>query len=188
MTTTLTIDLFISADGWAGSEDLPGYFGYLGPELEAWIDEESAAPQIALMGRKTYQLLSGLPDEDKDEGHEQMTRRETVVFSRTLSTLAWPTARLCSNDAVEETRRLKHESHLPLRTMGSLSLCRQLMGAGLVDRLRLMTFPLLAGDAGREWAFSNHASADLDLVGHRTLDGRLLLIEYRPTGNDIPRS
>ena len=101
MTTTLTIDLFISADGWAGSEDLPGYFGYLGPELEAWIEEESAAPQVASMGRKTYQLLSGLPDEDKDEGHEQMTQRETVVFSRTLSTLEWPNARLCSNDAVQ---------------------------------------------------------------------------------------
>ena len=51
-----------------------------------------------------------------------------------------------------------------------------------------MTFPLLAGDAGREWAFSNYPSTDLDLVGHRGLDGRLLLIEYRPTGNDIPRS
>ena len=69
MSTTLTIDLFISADGWAGSQDLPGYFGYLGPELQAWIAEESAAPQVTLMGRKTYQLLSGLPDDAKDEGH-----------------------------------------------------------------------------------------------------------------------
>jgi hypothetical protein len=57
-----------------------------------------------------------------------------------------------------------------------------------VDRFRLMTFPLIAGDAGREAAFSDMASADLELVEHRALDGRVLLVEYRPTGNDIPRA
>src|SRR4051794_4320226 len=188
MSTTLTIDLFVSADGWAGSEDLPGYFGYLGPDLEAWIAEETAAPHVALMGRTTYQLLSGLPDAAKDEGYRQMTQRETVVFSRTLSGLEWPSARICSKDAVEETQRLKQASSLPLRTVGSLSLCRQLVAAGLVERLRLMVFPLFAGDAGREWAFHGYASTDLTIVGHRILDDRVLLIEYSPTGNDIPRA
>jgi dihydrofolate reductase len=188
MTTTLTIDLFVSADGWAGSADLPGYFGYLGPELEAWIAEESGAPQVVLMGRKTYQVLSGLPEEAKDEGYRQMTERETVVFSQTLSNVDWPNARLCRDDVVDETRRLKAESDLPLRTMGSLSLCRQLLAGAVVDRLRLMTFPLFAGPEGREWAFDQYAAMDLALAGHRTLDDRLLLIEYRPTGNDIPRA
>jgi dihydrofolate reductase len=37
---------------------------------------------------------------------------------------------------------MKSASDVPLRTMGSLSLARQLMAAGLVDRLRLMIFPL----------------------------------------------
>ena len=51
-----------------------------------------------------------------------------------------------------------------------------------------MTFPLIAGDSGREAAFADMASADLELVDHRALDGRVLLVEYRPTGNDIPRA
>jgi len=188
LTTTLTVDLFVSVDGWAGSADLPGYFGYLGPDLEAWIAQESGAPQVALMGRKTYEILSGLPEEARDEGHRQMTERDTVVFSRTLSSVEWPNARVCSDDAVEETRRLKDESDVPLRTMGSLSICRQLLSGGLVDRVRLMTFPLFAGPDGREWAFDGYAAAELVPVAHRTLDGRLLLVEYRPTGNDIPRT
>jgi riboflavin biosynthesis pyrimidine reductase len=70
--------------------------------------------------------------------------------------------------------------------MGSLSLAQQLTSAGLVDRPRLMTFPLIAGSSGREAAFANMASADLALIDHRTLDGRILLVEYRPTGKDIP--
>jgi dihydrofolate reductase len=65
--------------------------------------------------------------------------------------------------------------------MGSLSLARELMSAGLVDRLRLMIFPLIAGDAGREAFFADMASADLELVDHRVLDGRVLLVEYQPT-------
>jgi hypothetical protein len=38
-----------------------------------------------------------------------------------------------------------------------------------VDRLRLMIFPLIAGTAGRDAFFADMASADLELVDHRTL-------------------
>lgn len=51
-----------------------------------------------------------------------------------------------------------------------------------------MTFPLIAGGAGRKWAFMEMASTDLELVDHRVLDGRVILLEYRPTGKDIPRT
>ncbi len=40
MGNVLVVDVFVSVDGWAGSDGLPGYFGYLGPELADWILEE----------------------------------------------------------------------------------------------------------------------------------------------------
>lgn len=80
----LAIDLVISVDGWAGSAGLPGYFGYLGPELEDWIAGELAAPHVAIMGQRTYELLAGLPEEARDEYWYRMSRQETVAFSRTL--------------------------------------------------------------------------------------------------------
>jgi dihydrofolate reductase len=187
MEGSLTVDLFCSVDGWAGSDGLPGYFGYLGPELEEWISTEMAAPQRVVMGRRTYEALAGPADEAADESGP-LAGLDTVVFSRTLQQVAWSNARVCSDDLVEEIRRMKAAGDVPLRTMGSLSLVRQLLGAGLVDRLRLMTFPLLAGKSGREAAFVDVASADLELVDHRVLDGRILLMEYRPTGRDIPRA
>lgn len=188
MAGTLTVDLFLSVDGWAGSDGLPGYFGYLGPELEEWITTELAVPQVAVLGRRTYEILAGLPEEARDPSWHRMTELEKVVFSRTLRDAAWPNTRICDRDLVGEVQRLKAESDLPLRTMGSLSLARQLTDAGLVDRLRLMTFPLIAGEAGREAGFGQMAAAELELVGHRSLDGRVLLVEYRPTGRDIPRA
>jgi len=188
MGSILIVDLFVSVDGWAGSDGLPGYFGYLGPELEEWIAAEGAGPQVLVMGRRTYEALSGLPEEVRDEGWNHMSRMEKVVFSHTLTHVTWPNARICSGDLVHEVRAMKAASDVRLRTMGSLSLARQLLAAGLVDRLRLMIFPLVAGPSGREAAFQSLNSADLELVDHRALDGRVLFVEYRPTGNDIPRA
>lgn len=184
---TLTAELLVSVDGWAGSDGLPGYFGYLGPELAEWMSTESAKPHIAVMGRVTYELLNELPEEAKDVEWEKMVHRETVVFSRTLSTVDWPNARI-SDDPVGEVRRLKEASQVPLRTVGSPTLVRQLIDASLVDELLLVTFPLLAGPPGREWAFADVASTDLELGDHQILDGRVLVTTYRPTGRDIPRA
>jgi dihydrofolate reductase len=186
--STLTVDIFVSVDGWAGSDGLPGYFGYLGPELEQWIRDEGSAPQTLLLGRKTYEILAGLPEEARDEGWQRMTATDKVVFSTTLTEASWANTRLCADEFVDEVRSMKASGDLPIRTAGSLSLARQLMDAGLVDRLRLMTFPLVAGEAGREAFFADVGSADLELTDHRVLDGRLLLVEYHPTGRDIPRA
>jgi dihydrofolate reductase len=186
MSTTLTVDLFISVDGFAGSDGLPGYFGYLGGDLQEWITSAGTAPQISIMGRRTYQMLASLPDEHRDESWENMSRLDTVVFSTTLDKADWPHARI--SHVVEEVRRMKAEEDTPLRTVGSLSVARQLVAAGLVDRLRLMVFPLTAGPSGREPAFQDVGSHDLELLDTRVLDHHTLLLEYRPTGKDIPRA
>ncbi len=188
MGSELIVDLFLSVDGWAGSDNLPGYFGYLGPDLEQWIATEEAEPQLQLMGRRTYEMLASLPKEAQDSFWEQIITKHKVVFSRTLKRVDWPNTRICSDELLDHVRGLKAASDVVLRTVGSLSVARQLIDAALVDRLRLMTFPLLAGEAGREPAFDGVGSADLDLIEHRVLDGRVLLLEYRPTGADIPRA
>ena len=188
MAAQLVVDLFVSVDSWAGSDNLPGYFGYLGPELEEWIGAEEAKPQLQIMGRRTYEMLAGLPREAQDQFWDAIRAKTKVVFSRTLERVDWPNTRVCHRAPVDEIREMKATSSIPLRTVGSLSIARQLLDAGLVDRLRLMTFPLLAGEAGREPAFEGVGSADLALVGHRALDGRVLLLEYQPTGRDVPRT
>ena len=41
MGSELGVDTFVSVDGWAGSDGLPGYFVYSGPELEEWIRSQA---------------------------------------------------------------------------------------------------------------------------------------------------
>jgi dihydrofolate reductase len=188
MSSTLTVDIFLSVDGWAGSDGLPGYFGYLGPELAEWIQAEGAAPQQVIMGRRTYDMLAGLPEEFRDDGWNRLTQLSKVVFSRTLTSADWANTRIASGELIDDVQAMKNSSDVPLRTMGSLSVARQLVNGGLVDRLRLMIFPLIAGPPGREAAFQDMDSTDLAVIMQRTLDGRVLLVEYAPTGKDIPRA
>ena len=138
------------------------------------------------MGRVTYELLSALPEEFRDEGWDRMQRQEKIVFSRSRTSADWANTRI-STDLTGEVRGLAASDGPRLRTIGSLSVGRQPVGAGLADTLRLMVFPLLAGPSGRESAFAGVDSAALELVDSQVLDGRLVLLTYRPTGRDIPR-
>jgi dihydrofolate reductase len=184
--STVIADLFVSADGYAKGTHSPGYFGYLGPDLDRWITDEQEKPQHLVMGRRSYELLAGLPDEARDDGYERMVRQQTTVFSTTLEATDWPGATVEPRDVVEVVREGKEAEGPPLRTMGSLSIVRQLVNAALVDRLRLMVFPLFVGPSGAEPALDGLDEGELELADQRVLDGRILLVEYLPTGTPIP--
>jgi riboflavin biosynthesis pyrimidine reductase len=68
-----------------------------------------------------------------------------------------------------------------LRTLGSLALCRSFLAAGLVDRFRVVVFPVITGSTGRDRIYDGYPDVSLDLLGSRTFDGRLQLLEYKPT-------
>jgi dihydrofolate reductase len=104
----------------------------------------------------------------------------TVVSSTLEGPLDWPDATVVSGDAVDIVARLKEESEVPLRSHGSLSLNRALMAAGLVDRLQVTLFPI-TGQTGLGPIFQGAADFDLELIEHRTLDGHVQELVYRPT-------
>ncbi len=94
--------------------------------------------------------------------------------------------RVANGDAVETVQELKRRDERPLRTIGSLSLCRSLLEAGVVDRFRVVVFPVITGATGKERIFDGYPDIALDLVDSRTFDGRLQLLEYVPTVLDGP--
>lgn len=177
----LVADLFVTLDGYAFGEGAPAYFGYYGPELGRRIDENVAALQVMLMGHKTYEMMWAIVRDQPVEGRDRINELPQVVFSGTLNEpLEWNNSRLVKADLVGEVRSLKAEGGDPLRIIGSLSVVKALMVAGLVDRLRLVVFPQILGETGREWIFDGLPDIDLQLVGTHILDGRLVVLEYRP--------
>jgi dihydrofolate reductase len=86
-----------------------------------------------------------------------------------------------NQDAVEAVREMKETETTPMRTIGSVTLCRSLLTAGLVDRFRVVVFPVITGSSGRERIYDGYPDVALDMVSTRTFDGRIQLLEYVPT-------
>jgi dihydrofolate reductase len=186
--SSLMVDFIISLDGYASADDWPGYWGMEGPEYLAFIQEEEENEHVALMGATTYRLMSGFAAEIPDDpGVAALTAVTKVVFSSTLEApLPWANSELVDGDAVEVVKDMKQRESRPLRTIGSLSVCRALLRAGIVDRFRVVVFPVITGATGKERIFDGYPDVTLDLVESRTFDGRLQLLEYVPTVLDAP--
>ena len=67
-----------------------------------------------------------------------------------------------------------------MRTIGSLTLCRSLLKAGLVDRFRVVVFPVITGSTGQERIYDGYPDVALEMIDSRTFDGRTQLLEYVP--------
>jgi dihydrofolate reductase len=178
----LLVDFITSVDGYASAEGWPGYWGLEGPEYLAWLDQSAERDYTTLMGATTYRLMSGFAATSDDDSFAQLTEMSKVVFSSTLKEpLAWANTRLVDEDPVEAVRSLKAEGSRGLRTIGSLTLCRSSVEAGLVERFRVVVFPVITGSTGRERIYDGYPDVGLEMIASRTFDGRLQLLEYVPT-------
>jgi dihydrofolate reductase len=187
----LMVDFIISLDGYASAEGWPGWWGLEGPEYLAWLEQEGKKDYTYLMGANTYRLMSSMSEEaaaegsgfSKEEGASLtgLAAVPKVVFSSTLNApLTWPNSELVTGDAVEAVKEMKRTGTRALSTLGSLSLCRSLLAAGLVDRFRLVVFPVITGRTGQERIYDGYPDVSLEMVESRTFDGRLQLLEYVP--------
>ena len=179
----LTADMFVSLDGFAAGADggQSWTFAYFGPEFAAYAQQILAEPQIMVMGRVTYEIMARSWPSSPGPLAQPMNSHPKLIFSTTLTEpLTWNNAELAKLEPVEEIRALKAQAGDPLRTVGSITLVRHLMAAGLVDRLRLIVFPHVLGQAGQEPVFTGYPETSLTLASTSVLDARLLVCEYRP--------
>jgi dihydrofolate reductase len=177
----LLIDFITSLDGYAAADGWPGFWGLEGPEYLAWLAEQPEAGYTVLMGATTYRLMSAFAAAG-EPGIDALAGIPKVVFSTTLSEpLSWANTRLVAQDPVEAVREMKDKAARPMRTIGSLTLCRCLLRAGLVDRFRVVVFPVITAITGRERIYDGYPDVALDLISSRTFDGRIQLLEYLPT-------
>ena len=189
MTATYTVDVFASLDAFGiANGDWGGYWGKQGPEL---LDRRLAvydAKQRMVFGANTYRQFAqmlGPATAESGVGDPWVARMRslpaTVVSSTLEGPLDWPDATVVSGDAVDVVARLKQESEVPLRSHGSLSMNRALMAAGLVDRVQVTLYPVITGQSGQDPVFGGAADFDLELLEHRTLDGHIQELIYRPS-------
>ena len=140
--------LFVSLDGVA--EEPSDWFFETGPELFDLIGRVTAAQDDVLLGRRTYDYWAGYwPTSDVEPFASFINNTPKHVASSTALTTPWANATRIDGSVEDHIRALKQQPGRDIGIHGSIELGRSLIAAGLVDELRLVIPPVIAGHGAR---------------------------------------
>jgi dihydrofolate reductase len=186
--------VFVSLDGvmqapGAPNEDTSGGF-----ELGGWlpqffddavgehVDKLFTPPFDLLLGRRTWDIFAAYWPYNADEANgigERFDRASKYVVTGGSQRLEWQNSHRLENiDAVAD---LKQGEGPDLIIQGSGTLYPQLLRAGLLDRLTLMTFPVILGPGKRLFGDGTPHGA-MRMVDHRVTPRGNIIATYQPDG------
>jgi dihydrofolate reductase len=175
----LTSFLFISLDGVVES---PNRFvrDDLYQDFDPFIEEGIAEQDAVLLGRKQYEEWSVFWPESKIEPFAAfINSTQKHVVSRTPMALDWHRSTLLSGDLRKQVTALKSQPGKTIGVHGSISLVQSLLIAGLLDELRFLLIPAVAGQ-GRRLLSHDGDPIQLNLQSARTTPHGLQYLVYRP--------
>ena len=195
----LVLMQFLSLDGvsqgpGAPDEDTSDGFtqgGWFVPFLDetfmklatSWMEEVDAF----LFGRRTYQNFARdwpKVTDPNDPIASKLNGLPKYVASRSLATADWAPTTILSGDVATQVAELKRQPGRELQIHGSARLGQSLLGAGLIDELRLVIAPVVLG-SGRRLFPEGGAPAGLRLLRNDTTSGGLAVHIYESAG--LPR-
>ena len=172
----LIVTEFVSLDGVM--EEPAWTFPYWNDEIAAFKGEESAASDALLLGRVTYEGFAAAWPQSKDEGAAYFNGVRKYVVSTTLDKAEWNNSVLIKDNIVEEIRKLKQGEGQDIIVHGSGALVQTLIQHDLVDRCRLLVYPLVLGKGKR--LFKEGTAATLRLVESRSFSSGVVAMIYEP--------
>jgi len=173
---TLVVTEFVSLDGIM--ED-PGWtFTYWNDEIAKFKGEESSASDALLLGRVTYEGFAAAWPQSTDEGADYFNSVRKYVVSTTLDKAEWNNSTLIKDNVVEEITRLKQQDGQDITVHGSATLVQTLIQHDLVDRYRLLVYPVVLGKGKR--LFQEGAIATLKLVETQSFSSGVAALVYEP--------
>ena len=172
----IVVTAFLSLDGVMEN---PGWtFRYWNDEIAKFKGEETEASDALLLGRVTYQGFAAAWPESTDEGAYYFNNVRKYVVSTTLDTAEWNNSTLIKHNIVEEITKLKQQDGQDLAVHGSATLVQTLIQHDLVDRYRLLVYPVVLGTGKR--FFQEGTTATLKLVETRAFSSGVTALIYEP--------
>lgn len=167
---------FVSLDGVM--ENPAWTAPYWNDETAKFKGEETSADEALLLGRVTYQGFAAAWPQRKDQGADYFNNAPKYVVSTTLDTLEWNNSTLISDNIVEEITKLKQQDGPDIMVHGSATLVQTLMQHGLVDRYRLLIYPVVVGTGKR--LFQEGTTATLKLLESQAFSSGVVAFIYEP--------
>ena len=164
--------------GWAPPHFDETVFGFLN---EIFDDTE----YDLLLGRRTYEIFAAhWPYQKDDPMGQKFDRIRKYVVTSTPDLLTWKGSQALVGDPAETVAALKREDGSDLLIQGSSELYPSLLGARLIDRLFLVTLPVMLGHGKRLFSDAS-APSDLTLVDHRVAPSGVVISVYERAG-EVP--
>ena len=189
----LTGAVFLSLDGvmqapGGPEEDPRSDFRYGGWVQPFWTEKMGPFEKVImgdydlLLGKRTYDIFSAYWPYNQDNPiGEKFQRINKYVLTHSDEPLAWDNSQRISGDTAKAVAQLKRSEGRDLLIQGSSKLYVPLLAAGLIDRLVLMTFPVLLGE-GKRIFDGTEAPGALKLVDHFVSDTGVVTTSYEPAG------
>jgi len=188
-TAFLTLDGIMQAPG-APNEDRSGGFshgGWLVPhaddQLGAFMVRVFDQADAFLLGRGTYQIFAGHWPRVTDPADPIASRLNALpkhVATKTLGSLDWQHSSAV-RDVAREVPKLAQRYGRELQVHGSAGLLQTLFAQGLVERLNLITFPVLLG-SGKRLFEGGATPGAFELRSSETTKRGVVLTSYALTG------
>ena len=133
-----------------------------------------------LLGRRTYDIFGAFwPYAESNPMGEMFDQARKYVVTRGQKPLTWQNSeRLTSIEAVA---RVKNGDGPDLIIQGSSTLYPQLLAAGLIDRLTLLTYPVVLG-SGKRLFGAGTPGGTLRMVDHLVSPEGTIIATYEPAG------
>lgn len=183
----VTLDGVMQAPGGPGEDPSGGFVhegwsaGYWDDAMGAAMDALVAEPFDLLLGRRTYEIFAAhWPRVRGDLMSDRLNGAHKYVASRTLDRTPWGPATIV-RDAAAEVARLKTGDGRDIQVHGSANLLRTLLAHGLLDELRVLTFPVVVG-RGKRLFEPGAAPAGLRLVRSAVSTTGVVMATYVPDG------
>jgi len=192
----LTGAVFVSLDGvmqapGGPEEDPTSDFRFGGWVQPFWTENMGPFEDVImgeydlLLGKRTYDIFAAFwPYNQDDPIGAKFQRINKYVLTHSDEPLSWEHSQKLTGDAAEAVAELKRSDGRDLLIQGSSTLYVPLLAAGLIDRLILMTFPVLLGEGKRIFDGSQTPGA-LKLVDHFVSDKGVVFATYEPAG-EVP--
>ena len=155
----------------------PFFTGDMGP-FEGIISGE----YDLLLGRRTYEIFAAYWPNNRDHPiGEKFQRINKYVLTHSDRPLDWDNSHKLSGETAAAVAELKKSDGRDLLIQGSSTLYPPLLSAGLIDRLLLMTFPVLLGKGKSIFDVSQRPSR-MKLTDHYVSDKGVTFTTYEPDG------
>ena len=135
-----------------------------------------------LLGKRTYDIFAAYWPYNQDNPiGEKFQRINKYVLTHSDEPLGWENSYRLAGDAADAVAELKRSEGRDLLIQGSSTLYVPLLAAGLIDRLILMTFPVVLGQ-GKRIFDGAQSPGTLKLTDHSVSRTGVLFASYEPAG------